>query len=83
MTDEQGARSDLGHPRLAPDPLLPPPLNPAFYLFDPPVRTFILRYMPAYELWLPGVRQPTQRWAGKALEVRLGAGREVEGVGLF
>ncbi|GAA6033935.1 hypothetical protein JCM8097_000416 [Rhodosporidiobolus ruineniae] len=50
---------------------------------DEQVKNFIARYMPGYELWLPGLSAASSSWAGKGLRVLLGKGREVVGVETF
>ncbi|GAA5903909.1 hypothetical protein JCM6882_001347 [Rhodosporidiobolus microsporus] len=51
---------------------------------DEQVKNFIARYMPAYELQLPGFAHDSQPWAGKpdkrGLRILVGKGREVVGV---
>ncbi|GAA5842937.1 hypothetical protein JCM11251_002939 [Rhodosporidiobolus azoricus] len=52
---------------------------------DEQVKNFIARYMPAYELFLPGFSHSSQSWVGKGdpkrgLRIRVGRGREVVGV---
>lgn len=44
---------------------------------DAQVIAFVDRYMPAYELFLDGVRSPEARWHGAGLAVQLGEEREV------
>lgn len=50
---------------------------------DEQVINFVDRYMPAYELFLEGVRSPDARWHGKGLAVQLGEEREVVGTSKF
>lgn len=75
MTDEQGALPLS----LAPTVDAPLTLNRRSLA----VRAFVDRYMPAYELWLDGVKDARQKWHRQGLEVRLGWEREVDGVGMF
>lgn len=50
---------------------------------DAEIIAFVDRYMPAYELFLEGVRSPTQCWAGQGMSINLGESREVLGTGKF
>jgi pantothenate kinase-related protein Tda10 len=50
---------------------------------DEQVINFVDRYMPAYELFLEGVRSPDARWHGNALAVQLGEEREIVGTSKF
>jgi hypothetical protein len=42
-----------------------------------------LSYMPAYELFLDGVRSSSQSWTGRSIALRLGQERQVLGMEEF
>lgn len=46
---------------------------------DEQVIAFVDRYMPGYELFLDGVRDRSNRWAGRGMAITLGQDREVVG----